>query len=124
MLRAVARTPNKNIIAGYVYKPPSASFNDFMLTFHDLQNFITPENKSCLISVDCNINIPDIDNHNQSHEFKDTIIAHSCIPVIINPTKITSTYCIVLVLPPIRIPLIQFIFVNFPVTTCVISNRI
>ena len=82
---------NKNIIAGVVYKPPSASFNDFLSTFQDLQVLISSENKLCLISGDFNINLLEVDHHDQPREFLDTVFAYSCIPLINKPTRITST---------------------------------
>ena len=53
---------NKNIIAGVIYRPPSAPFNDFMLTLQDLQDCIASENKNCLISGDFNINLLNVDH--------------------------------------------------------------
>ena len=77
---------NKNIIAGVVYKPPLASFNDFILTFQDLQHHISAENKSCLISGDFNINLLKMDNHGQTQEIMD--FTHSFIPLSINPQEL------------------------------------
>ena len=82
---------HKNIIAGVVYKPPNANFNDFITCFHNLIQRITNENKSCLISGDFNLNLIDCDHRSQPQEFLDLIFSSACIPLINKPTRITQS---------------------------------
>ena len=70
----------KNIIAGVIYKPPSASFNDFMTTYQQFLDLVASENKLCLISGDFNINVLATDSNNQSQELVNVNFSHSYLP--------------------------------------------
>ena len=115
---------NKNIIVGVIYRPPSASFNDFNLVLQDLQDRIAAENKKCLISGYLNFNLLNVDNHSQTQEFLYSMFAHSFIPLINKPTRVTSTsatlidniFCNILP-PPNSGILVSDILDHFPIFT-------
>ena len=100
----------KNIIAGVIYKSPSASFNDFMTTYQQFRDLVASENKLCLISGDFNINVLATDSNNQSQEFVDVNFSHSYLPLINKPTRITATSA-TLTSSPILFPLQTQVFV-------------
>ena len=48
------------------------------------------EQKSIFLLGDFNINLLNYDEHNQTNEFLDSLASNSFIPVILQPTRITS----------------------------------
>ena len=51
---------------------------------------ISKEQKSVFLLVDFNVNLLTYNEHNQTNEFLDSLASNSLIPLILQPTRITS----------------------------------
>ena len=51
---------------------------------------ISKEQKSVFLLGDFNVNLLNYNEHNQANEFLDSLASNSFIPLILQPTKITS----------------------------------
>ena len=94
------------------------------MVLQDLQDRIAAENNKCLISGDFNFNLLNVDNHSQTQEFLDSMFAHSFIPLINKPTRVTSTsatlidnICCNILPPPNSGILVSDISDHFPIFT-------
>ena len=84
------RIPNaKNVIAGVVYKAPSAVHDEFMTSFQMICSRVDYNNKFCIISGDFNINLLNPTNPS-SKSFINLFIFYSFLPQIHMPTRITD----------------------------------
>jgi hypothetical protein len=80
----------KNVLIGIVYRPPGQDVNLFNYEISDILDKTTSENALVYLMGDFNINILDVGEHLPSSEFLDIMYAHSLIPFITKPTRITS----------------------------------
>ena len=80
-----------NIIVGVIYRHPSMDLNDFNCNYLNqrLEN-ISKEKKSIFLLGDFNVNLLNYNEHNQTNEFLDSLASNSFIPLILQPTRITS----------------------------------
>ena len=53
---------------------------------------ISKEQKSIFLLGDFNVNLLNYDEHNQTNEFLDSLASNSFIPLILQPTRITSHF--------------------------------
>ena len=86
----VQPTNEKNVILGYLYKPPNVQteiFNDEIKQVHAKIGF---ENKLCFLFGDFNINILNADSHVPTNDFIDLMYSNGFYPLISKPTRITS----------------------------------
>ena len=67
-----------NIIVGVIYRHPFI-----------LEN-ISKEQKSFFLLGDFNVNLLNYNGHNETNEFLDSLASNSFIPLILQPTRITS----------------------------------
>ena len=51
---------------------------------------ISKEQKSIFLVEDFNVNLLNYNEHNQTNEFLDSLVSNSFIPLILQPTRITS----------------------------------
>ena len=80
-----------NIILGVIYRHPPMDLTDFNCNyFNKLLENISKEQKSIFILGDFNVNLLNYNEHNQTNEFLDSLAANSFIPLILQPTRITS----------------------------------
>ena len=80
-----------NIIVGVIYRYPSMDLNDFNCNYlNKLLKNITKEQKSVFLLGDFNVNLLNYNEHNQTNEFLDSLASNSFIPLILQPTRITS----------------------------------
>ena len=86
----ISRPHGKNIIGGVIYRPPNQSVGDFMSKHNDLLAKIFRENKICFILGDFNLNLINLQHHQNTGEFLDGLDSNMFFPMITRPTRITS----------------------------------
>ena len=83
--------PNgKNIIFGSVNGPPNQNTALFLDKFNDILSRISKDNKQCYVMGDFNLDLLQYNHHTPTQEFIDTLFSHAFIPLISNPTRLTS----------------------------------
>ena len=80
----------KNIIVGFVYRPPNQNTALFLDKFNDILSRIFKDNKQCYVMGDFNLDLLQYNHHTPTQEFIDTLFSHAFIPLISNPTRLTS----------------------------------
>ena len=80
----------KNIIVGFVYRPPNQNTALFLDKFNDILSRISKDNKQCYVMGDFNLDLLQYNHHTPTQEFFDTLFSHAFIPLISNPTRLTS----------------------------------
>ena len=80
-----------NIIVGVIYRHSSMDLTDFNCNYlNKLLENISKEQKSIFLLGDFNVNLLNYNEHNQTNEFLDSLASNSFIPLILQPTRITS----------------------------------
>ena len=80
-----------SIIKGAIYRHSSMDFTDFNCNYlNKLLENISKEQKSIFILWHFHVNLLNYNEHNQTNEFLDCLASNSCIPFILQPTRITS----------------------------------
>ena len=79
----------KNIIFGSVYRPPNQNMALFLDKFNDILSRISKDNKQGYVMGDFNLDL-EYNHHTPTQEFIDTLFSHAFIPLISNPTRLTS----------------------------------
>ena len=80
-----------NIIVGVIYRHPSMDLADFNCNYlNKLLENVSKEQKSIFLLGDFNVNLLNYNEHNQKNEFLDSLASTSFIPLILQPTRITS----------------------------------
>ena len=83
--------PNgKNIIFGSVYRPPNQNAALFLDKFNDILSRISKDNKQCYVMGDFSLDLLQYNHHTPTQEFIDTLFSLAFIPLISNPTRLTS----------------------------------
>ena len=82
---------SKNAIVGVIYRPPNTDMKLFNDHLQEILSTINSENKITYYLGDFNINILNIDNHTETHDFTDAMFSYSLLPMITKPTRVTST---------------------------------
>ena len=76
---------------GVIYRHPSIDLTDFNCNYlNKLLENISKEQKSIFLLGDFNVNLLSYNEHNQTIEFLDSLAFNSFMPLILQPTKITS----------------------------------
>ena len=75
----VAKSKNKQI-----------SLALFLDKFNDILSRISKDNKQCYVIGDFNLDLLQYNHHTPTQEFIDTLFSHAFIPLISNPTRLTS----------------------------------
>ena len=87
----IVNPKKSNIIVGVIYRHPSMDLTDFNCNYlNKLLENISKEQKSIFLLGDFNVNLLNYNEHNQTNEFLDSLASNSCIPLILQPTRITS----------------------------------
>ena len=87
----IVKSKKSNIIVGVIYRYPSMDLTDFNCNyFNKLLDNISKEQKSIFLLGDFNVNPLNYNEHNQTNEFLDSLASNSFIPLILQPTIITS----------------------------------
>ena len=80
-----------NIIVGVIYRYPSMDLADFNGNYlNKLLENISKERKSTFLLGSFNVNLLNYNEHYQTNEFLDSPASNSFIPLILQPTRITS----------------------------------
>ena len=80
-----------NMIVGVIYRHPSMDLNNFNCNYlNKLLKNISKEQKSIFLLGDFDVNLLNYNEHNQTNEFLDSLASNSFIPLILQPTRITS----------------------------------
>ena len=88
----VERAKAANIIIGCIYRHPNTYVMDFNSQLTKLLDKINQNpNKPSILTGDFNLNLIKADTHPQTNDFLSIMTAHSFIPTITKPTRITST---------------------------------
>ena len=87
----IVKSKKSNIIVGDIYRHPSMDLTDFNCNyFNKLLDNISKEQKSIFLLGDFNVKPLNYNEHNQTNEFLDSLASNSFIPLILQPTIITS----------------------------------
>lgn len=98
------KTNESNVIIGTIYRPPNADIDLFISKMNELLTKISKEQKTCYLLGDFNLDLLRYHEHNGTNDFLDTLFSYCFMPLINNPTRITSHSA----------TLIDNIFVNDP----------
>jgi len=82
--------PHGKNIVGCVYRPPNQNTALFLDKFNDVLSYITKNNKQCYIMGEFNLDLLQYNHHTLTQEFIDTLFSFAFIPLISNPTCLTS----------------------------------
>ena len=80
----------KNIIVGYVYRPPNQNTAMFIDKFNNVLSLISKDNKHCYVMGDFNQDLLQYNHQVPTQEFIDSLSSHAFLPLIFNPTRLTS----------------------------------
>ena len=76
---------------GVIYRHLSMDLTDFNCNYlNKLLENISKEQKSIFVLGDFNVNLLNYNEHNQTNKFLDSLASNSFIPLILQPTRITS----------------------------------
>ena len=75
----------------FTYRHPSMDLTDFNCNYlKKLLENISKEQTYISLLGDFNVNLLNYNEHNQTNEFLDSLASNSIIPLILQPTRITS----------------------------------
>ena len=80
----------KNIVIGVIYRPPNSDLVTFTDTMKNIVEIIRQEYKICYLMGDYNINLLNVDSHQLTSDFNDTLFSNGFVPLITRPTRVTS----------------------------------
>ena len=87
----IVNPKKSNIIVRVIYRHPSMDLSDFNCNYlNQLLENISKEQKSIFLLVDFNVNLLNYNEHNQTNQFLNSRASNSFIPLILQPTRITS----------------------------------
>ena len=87
----IVNLKKSDISVGVIYRHPSMDLADFNCNYlNKLLENISKEQKSIFLLGDFNVNLLNYNEHNQTNEFLDSLSSNSFIPLILQPTRITS----------------------------------
>ena len=80
----------KNIIVDCIYRPPNQYTAMFIDNFDNIFSLISTDKKHCYVMRDFNLDLLRYNNHVPTQEFIDSLFSHVFLPLISNPTCLTS----------------------------------
>ena len=87
----IVNPKKSNIIVGVIYRHPPMDLTDFNCNYlNKLLKNISQEQKSVFLLGNFNVNLLNYNEHNQTNEFLDSLATNSFIPLILQPTRMTS----------------------------------
>ena len=87
----IVNPKKSNIIVGVIYRHLYMDLADFNSNYlNKLLENISKEQKYMFLLGDFNVNLLNYNEHNQTNEFLDSLASNSFIPLILQPTRITS----------------------------------
>ena len=79
-----------NVIVGCVYRPPNQNTVMFIEKFNNILSLISKDNKHRYMMEDFNLSLLQYNYHVPTQEFIDSLFSHAFLPLISNPTRLTS----------------------------------
>ena len=87
----IVNPKKSNILVRAIYRHPSMDLADFNCNYlNKLLENISKEQKPIFLLGDFNVNLLNYNEHSQTNEFLDSLASNSFIPLILEPTRITS----------------------------------
>ena len=80
----------KKFIVGCVYRPANQNAAMFIDKFNNILSLISKGNKHCYVMGDFNLDLLQYNHHVPTQEFIDSLFSHAFLPLISNPTRLTS----------------------------------
>ena len=80
----------KNIIVGIIYRPPNSNSNDFLTCLSTLLSNTLFANKDAFIMGDFNFDLLKHATNHTSHEFLESFLSASFLPLISKPTRVSD----------------------------------
>ena len=80
---------DKNVLIGVIYRPPDTDIKSFNTSISEILSTIKNENKLTYFLGDFNINLLNIEKHQDSQEFVDMMYSQTLFPNITKPTRVT-----------------------------------
>ena len=80
----------KNILIGVIYRPPNSDLVTFTDIMKNIVEIIRREYKICYLMGDYDINLLNVDTHQLTSDFNDTLFSNEFVPMITRPTRVTS----------------------------------
>ena len=80
----------KNILIGVIYRPPHSDLVTFTDIMKNIVEIIRREYKICYLMGDYDINLLNVDTHQLTSDFNDTLFSNGFVPMITHPTRVTS----------------------------------
>ena len=80
----------KNIIVDCIYRPPNQYTTMFIDNFDNIFLLISKDKKHCYVMRDFNLDLLRYNHHVPTQEFIDSLFSHVFLPLISNPTCLTS----------------------------------
>ena len=80
----------KNIIVGIIYRPPNSNSNDFLTCLTSLLSNALFVNKNAYVMGDFNFDLLKHASNHSSHEFLESFLSASFLPLISKPTRVSS----------------------------------
>ena len=81
----------RNILIGVKYRPPNTDIKIFIDHMKEVLEYVQTENEVLYLVGDYNINLLNVDSHNLTADFNDTIYSYGLVPLITRPTRVTET---------------------------------
>ena len=80
----------KNIIVDCIYRPPNQYTAMFIYNFDNIFSLISTDKKHCYVMRDFNLDLLRYNHHVPTQEFINSLFSHVFLPLISNPTCLTS----------------------------------
>ena len=80
----------KNLVIGVIYRPPNSDLVTFTDIMKNIVEKVRREYKICYLMGDYKINLLNVDTHQLTSDFNDTLFSNGFVPMITRPTRVTS----------------------------------
>src|ERR1043165_8156647 len=90
----ISSTKSTDIVVGVIYRPPGTNLDFFNTEFESLIDLLTVyknRNKRIFLAGDFNIDLLASETHIPTADFADCLTSHHFLPLILQPTRITTT---------------------------------
>jgi hypothetical protein len=78
-------------IVGVIYRPPNTDLSIFNENIQTLLDIIKSKNKKCYIAGDFNIDLLNVDKHEETSNFIDIMFSYGFLPLVNKPTRVTKS---------------------------------
>lgn len=81
---------SKNVLVGVIYRHPNKTSIEFQIHMQKLLLEINKENKKIVLMGDFNIDLLQLEDHNEGNKFLEIMLCNFLMPHIVQPTRITT----------------------------------